>query len=195
MAHPPDPVLIAAFTLRQKTSGALVQSPYSLAQTAYDFMGEMWAADLTLTHVDMRGNARIEAWLASLRGTLGTFEMAPPDYEGPYGVMSANPTVAATADARARTLTITVPPGSAAGPGDYLTIAGHLHLVIEAAAPDLARAQTLSLWPRLRAPVAPGAAVEMLKPYGTWRRASAEVSFDCSQDRIRSRTLSLIEAL
>ncbi|MBL3571975.1 hypothetical protein JMJ94_21280, partial [Rhodovulum visakhapatnamense] len=47
----------------------------------------------------------------------------------------------------------------------------------------------------LRAPVAPGAAVEMLKPYGTWRRASAEVSFDCSQDRIRSRTLSLIEAL
>ncbi|TDX19817.1 hypothetical protein [Rhodovulum visakhapatnamense] len=198
MAFPPEAVRIAGFTLRQVTSSIRTQSPYSFAQTAYDFMGGTWAADLTLAAVDARESAAISAWLASLNGPAGRFEldMEAMDYDGPQGTITADPVVTVAAQARAQTLVLQLAAaGDTISVGDYLTLDGHLHIVTGAEAPTAAFRQTLTLWPRLRAPVAPGDPVALRAPYGSWALAGSETALAVSQARVRTRTVQLVEAL
>ncbi|WP_414897707.1 hypothetical protein [Rhodovulum sp. YEN HP10] len=198
MAFPPDAVRVASLTLRQITSSIRVQSPYSFAQTAYDFMGGMWAAELVLAAFDSRESAAISAWIASLNGPAGTFEldMAAMDHDGPHGTISADPVVAVAANTRAQELVLQLAvAGDRALPGDYLTLGGHLHIVTATEAPTAAFRQGVTLWPRLRRPVAPGAAVAMRAPYGSWALAGSETGFSVSQARVRTRTLQIMEAL
>ncbi|RAP39411.1 hypothetical protein BYZ73_20705 [Rhodovulum viride] len=198
MAFPPEAVRIAGFTLRQISSAIRTQSPYSFAQTAYDFMGGTWAAELTLAAFDARESAAISAWLASLNGPAGRFEldMEAMDYDGPQGAITADPVVAVAASARAKTLVLQLAAATdTISVGDYLTLDGHLHIVTGAEAPTAAFRQTLTLWPRLRAPVAPGDPVAMRAPYGSWALAGPETALAVSQARLRTRTLQLVEAL
>ncbi|RAP39562.1 hypothetical protein BYZ73_19860 [Rhodovulum viride] len=191
----PAAVQAATLRLRRITSSVRVQSPYSFAQTAYDFMGGMWAAEMTLKHLDRRQNAEVEAWLASLDGVSKTFQFGAMDYDGPYGVMSANPTVSSSTADRVKEFWIVVPVGSAAVVGDYLTIGGHLHIVTSAGTVTVAQTQKIGVWPRLREAAILGQTVEMLAPYGTWAIANPETEYEVDGDHRRTRTLSLIEAL
>ncbi|MBL3587708.1 hypothetical protein JMM61_20565 [Rhodovulum sulfidophilum] len=196
MAFLPKSVRVAAFTLTRITSSLRVQSPYSFAQTAYDFMGGMWVAELTLTHVSAAENAATEAWLAGLNGMAGTFEMGPVDYEGPHGAISADPVVAVAANARAQALVLQLArAGDRALPGDYLTLGRHLHIVTATEAPTPAFRQSVTLWPRLRRPVAPGDPVAMRAPFGSWALAGPETVLSVSQARVRTRSLQIMEAL
>ncbi|NDK37158.1 hypothetical protein, partial [Rhodovulum sulfidophilum] len=157
MAFPPDAVRVASLTLKQITSSLRVQSPYSFAQTAYDFMGGMWAAELVLAAFDARESAAISGWIASLNGPAGSFEldMAAMEYDGPHGAISADPVVAVAANARAQALVLQLArAGDRVLPGDYLTLGRHLHIVTAAEAPTPAFRQSVTLWPRLRRPVA-----------------------------------------
>ncbi|SIO36391.1 hypothetical protein SAMN05444722_1683 [Rhodovulum sp. ES.010] len=195
MAFPPAAVKIAALRREQVVSALRTRSPYSFASTAYDFMGGMWRAELELVHVERADNAAIEAWLASLGGPAGTFELREPDYDGPYGTVSANPSVAVAATARAQTLRLQMQSGEAAAAGDLLTLGGHLHVVTSAGAPDGGGVQAVTVWPRLRADAGVGAAVEMLAPYGTWALAGPANGYAVSQSRVRTRTLQIVEAI
>ncbi|MCE8470445.1 hypothetical protein LZ189_15605 [Rhodovulum sulfidophilum] len=198
MAFPPDAVRVASLTLKQITSSIRVQSPYSFAQTAYDFMGGMWAAELVLAAFDARESAAISGWIASLNGPAGTFEldMAAMEYDGPHGKITADPVVAVAATARAQALVLQLArAGDRALPGDYLTLGRHLHIVTAAEDPTAAFRQSVTLWPRLRRPVVPGDPVAMRAPFGSWALAGPETVLCVSQARVRTRALQIREAL
>jgi len=196
MAYPPSTLQVVSFTLRMITSSLRVQSPYSFAQTAYDFMGGMWAAEMTLRPVGPSANQAIMAWIARLNGPFGIFEMAPLDHGGPSVGLSANPTLVSAVPVRAQTLVLQfAASGEAATVGDYLTHDGHLHIVKTVDAPTAAYQQTVTVWPRLRSAISAGDEAEMLAPYGTWALADASASYSKGQSGARTRTFSLIEAL
>lgn len=194
MAFPPVCLAHATFTLTAVTTGHREVSPYTFKQTAYDFGGGMWRASLDLFSMRARDRATFLRWLVSLRGQIGTFEMKVLDYDGPFGTMSANPTIATAANARASTITVTLASGSAVSTDDQITIDGHLHVVTNAA-PKSGDTQVLTIWPSLRAPVAVDDVVEALDPYCTWALASPENGFSLSRRLNMNTTLDLIEAI
>lgn len=195
MIQPPPALRVARFQLTIITNAHVEISPYSFSQTGYDFMGDMWGASVDLTHLDRRESAQIMRWVASLRGPIGIFELPAFDYDGPFGVMTGNPTIAQAADARAKTITLAHVAGSGLVQDDQITIGGHLHIVITAGAVDGADQQVIEIWPRLRASVAIGQAVNATSPTGRWRLARPENGFDRAQNFARSQSLALIEAL
>lgn len=194
MAFAPDCIRNAAVTLTSVTNGHREMSPYSFDQTPYDFMGGMWQATIDLTHLDGRESAEAWAWLLSLQGPVGSFELPALDYDGPFGAITADPVVALSAPVRGQSLTVTLAAGNFLVAGDQVTIDGHLHSVTGAAA-KVGSDQVLTLWPRLRADVAPGVVVHALAPYGTWALADQKNTYARSQSRERSQTLAISEAL
>jgi hypothetical protein len=55
--------------------------------------------------------------------------------------------------------------------------------------------QSLTVWPRLRADIADGAAIEALAPYATWALADPNNAYKRRTDGARSQTLKLMEVL
>ncbi|MBL3553203.1 hypothetical protein [Rhodovulum sulfidophilum] len=102
--------------------------------------------------------------------------------------------LAATARAQALVLQL-ARAGDRALPGDYLTLGRHLHIVTAAEDPTAAFRQSVTLWPRLRRPVAPGDPVAMRAPWGSWALSGPETVLSVSQARVRTRTLQIMEAL
>ena len=191
----PDSVRLASWRFTLKTNSHRAASPYSFVQTPYDFMGGMWTATLDMTHMISSDASAVLAWVAGLDGVMETFTLPAVDYAGPFGLVTANPTFADAALVRGKTIVLQLAAGDSAAVGDYVTIGGHLHIITTAEAPDVSDQQSVGISPRLRADVAAGAAVEMLAPYGTWALAKGDEGASLSQTGVRSRSLSLNEAL
>ena len=194
MAFPPICLARRNLTIEPVTNGIRTISPYSYKQTPYDFMGAMWRAQLDLRSLNARDRATFLRWLVSLDGSTGTFELLAPDYAGPFGVLSANPTIAIAALARAKTISVSLPTGSALVQDDQITIAGHLHIVTFAAS-VIADQQQVTIWPRLRTDIAVSDPVECLAPYGTWALAEPVNGYSLANKIDMSSVLPLIEAI
>ncbi|WP_299734648.1 hypothetical protein [uncultured Roseobacter sp.] len=141
-----------------------------------------------------RDRATFLRWLVSLDGPVGTFEMNSLDYSGPFGTLTANPTIAVAASARAKTITLTLGSGDALVADDQITVGGHLHIVVSADL-KIGNSQSVTIWPRLRADVSISDPVEALAPYGTWALANMENGYSLSRRLVQSTTLELVEAI
>lgn len=194
MANPPSALRFSSYTFGVKTTSHREKSPYSMKTTAYDFMGDAWVANVSVSHVGRQASNVIMAWLASLKGPAGSFQLPVFDYGGPASIGS-NPTVAASALAISEVIALQMAPGEAFEVGEYFTIADHLHMVTAAPLPLANDVQTLTIWPRLRANVSPGQAVEALAPYVVWALADQENTYSRQSTRARSQTLNLIEVI
>jgi hypothetical protein len=189
MAFAPTALKFSRWTPRARSNTRREINPYTFAQTTYDFLGEVWEIDAECAPLQGRAAAEVQAWLADLGGTRDAFQVVWPGYKGPHGTLSANPTLAAAAAARARTVVATVAAGQALVTGDLVTIGNHIHRVTDAPAP-VAGAQTLKLWPRLRAAAAAGATVHAIAPWGTFALAddvAPDVDLDATQIRLTLR--------
>jgi hypothetical protein len=193
MAFPPPEVRVSDFTFGPNTTSHRSRSPYNLATASYDFMGDAWEASITLTQSSGVASNVVLAWLASLKGPAGSFELKAFDYTGPSAI-TVNPTVDSTALARAEVLEVALASGEAFTLGEYLTIAGRLYLVTAAAA-AIGDVQSLTVWPRLRSDIAGGAVIEALEPYATWALADPSNTYKRRSDGARSQALKLMEAL
>jgi hypothetical protein len=193
MAFPPAAVRVADFTFGPKTNAHRSRSPYSFVTTSYDFMGDAWEAEISLTHTSGAASNQVLAWLAGLKGPSGTFELKVFDYTGPASI-ATNPTANAAASARAQVLTVAMDSGESFAVGEYLTISHRLYIVTAAPA-AVANVQSLTLWPRLRADVASGAAIEALEPYARWALANSKNTYTRNTSGARAQRLVLMEAL
>lgn len=191
MAYPPAQVRVADFTFGPHTVAHRALNPYNRRTTAYDFGGDAWQAEITLTQSSGAASGVVLAWLASLKGPAGKFELPVFDYKGPAQI-TQNPTAAAAASARAEILVVQMAAGEAFAVGEFLTIANRLYIVTQAPAVP-GGAQELTIWPRLRANVASGAAIEALAPYARWALADPANPYSRTRTGARSQRLKLIE--
>lgn len=215
MAFAPASLRIREFELVMVQAARLETSPYSRAQVAYDFQGGGWEAKLSLAHLSAAQAAEVEAWLASLKGPMVPFEAYLFRKAGPFGTTVVDAEVAVAALARAETLQVQQF-HAAGGPsmvlnfkgngalgftygalavGDRITLGGHLHVVTMAGNSIAGGLQTITVWPRLRADLAPGDSVGIVAPYGKWRLASGRSSWTRAISGERTQTIDLIEAI
>ena len=195
MNFPPFTLPKKALSVSVVTNGHREVSPYSFNQTAYNFLGGHWQATLDLNDARYQDRANILAWLTTLEGPTVVFHLLAMDYRGPHGVLTQNPTFAAAASQRGKTLVVQHAPGEAFVVTDQITINGHLHMINSVQAPDVSNQQEITIWPRLREDVAPGGAIEALAPYGSWALAKPSNGHSTNFKLGRSMKLDLIEAL
>ena len=193
MAFPPPQVRISDFTFGPITSAHRESSPYNFVSTVYDFMGDAWSAEISLTHTSAPNSNLVLAWLTSLKGPKVSFELPVFDYAGPANI-SLNPVVAAPVPARSELLRVHMAADEAFSVGEFLTLGRHLHIVTAAPAP-LLHVQELTVWPRLRRDQTTGAAIEAVAPFGTWALADQKNTYSRRSNGARSQRLSLVEAL
>lgn len=104
------------------------ESPYDYVQQTYEFQGERLKLDLVFNDMHRQDAEPWIAWIASLRGSVGSFTAGDPNAATPRGTVSGSPV--ATAPIRARTLTVTGGAGTLLA-GDWIMFQGRwLHKVL-----------------------------------------------------------------
>jgi hypothetical protein len=159
-----------------ETIAAVTRSPFTGAQQVQEW-SSAWQIALELRALRVSDVAVLAAWIASMRGRVGTALVGPMIHARPRGTANTAGVATGTAAARARALPVT---GLGAGKtllaGDFLQLGSgagaRLHQLVATATADGAGAATLDIEPPLRAPVTPGNAVTLMAPKGVFRLTS-----------------------
>lgn len=166
-----------------KVDGQTVD-PFSLTTQTFEFPGERWEADITLSPMPRSVGQEWTSFLASLRGKVGSFNLYDPAAVK-QGTLSG--TVTASGTIRARTVTLSGGSGTLKA-GDFITInSRYLHIITE----DGATGGAVSIWPALRA--AASGAIVHTNAYGRFVLNGAPSWASVPGDFIEVTPFSVIE--
>lgn len=176
-------------------------SPFTFAGQAQASSGQMWQADVTLPPMKREDAEKWIAWLVSLRGQFGTFNMGDPSAATPRGVATGTPRVNG-ASQTGEDLNIDGCTANVTGwlkAGDYIQLGAAgtatLHKVLADVDTNASGEATLSLWPHIRSAPADNATVVVSDTVGRWRLASNESSWSVNEASIYGITFSAREAI
>lgn len=176
-------------------------SPFTFAGQAQASSGQMWQADVTLPPMKREDAEKWIAWLVSLRGQFGTFNMGDPSAATPRGVATGTPRVNG-ASQTGEDLNIDGCTANVTGwlkAGDYIQLGSGatatLHKVLADVDTNASGEATLSLWPHIRSAPADNATVVVSDTVGRWRLASNESSWSVNEASIYGITFSAREAI
>lgn len=141
----PSTTGIAQITLRAHNAVGSSQSPFTFKRQVIAHPGQAWSASVSVPRGDRTTHAEWAAFLASLRGSEGSFLLGDPDYATPRGTVSS---CTLTGSAGDETVTATMTGSLLAG--DYIQLgsgsSAKLHKVLQ----DQTGSGSLEIWPALR---------------------------------------------
>jgi hypothetical protein len=192
---------IAEITLTAQNVVGTTESPFTFAQQTFKHPGERWTATVTITPSQ---RDRIEPWiafLASLRGKLGTFLLGDPSGTTPRGSLATGTVLVNGAqDAQSETISIDGLPTSTNNlllPGDYLQLGSgstaSLHKVLVAVNSNSGGQADVEIWPAVRRDLVDNEAVTYLNTVGRFRLAQ-DVSWSIGSDTRFSTSFTCVEA-
>jgi hypothetical protein len=180
---------------------ALSQSPFTLKQQAVRHSGQRWEADIDLPPMSRSQAAVWLGWMASLRGTWGTFTMGPPGVTAPLGSAGGTPLVNG-ADQLGSELILDGATATQTGwlkAGDYVQLGSgstaSLKMVLQDADSDGSGNVTLDLWPDVRTAPADNDAITTTSPIGLWRLLSNDFSYDVNSASHYGIKFSAVEVI
>lgn len=176
-------------------------SPHSFSQEIYEHQGKRWGIEVQLVPM---ARADAEAWIAfllSLRGRYGTFELGDPVGQTPRGAATGSPLVKGAGQTGGTLST----DGWTAGvtgivkAGDWIELGStrRLHKVLQDANSDGSTNATLELWPGPRVGQAPGDndVITVSGTKGTWRLARNLRSWSVEVAQVFGLSFEAVEAL
>lgn len=176
-------------------------SPFTFAGQAQASSGQMWQADVTLPPMKRSDAEQWVAWLVSLRGRFGTFNMGDPIGCTPRGVATGTPLVNGS-NQTGENLIIDGCTANVTGwlrAGDYIQLGAAgtatLHKVLADVNTNASGETTLSLWPHIRSAPDDNATVVVNNTVGRWRLASNESSWSVNEAAIYGITFGAMEAI
>lgn len=195
---------VRSVSLRAMNAVALERSPFTFAQQAQAYAGQMWLADVTLPTITSRAAA--EEWITfitSLRGQFGTFLMGIPEASVARGAARGTDTVVVNGDDHiGGSVDITSDQIGVTGylkAGDYIQIGSlsttRLHKVLQDVDTDGSGNATLDIWPGLRSSPANGATVVVEGAQGRWRLAMNESEWNLDVTSAYGMSFSAVEAV
>lgn len=170
-------------------SVAYERSPFTFAGQAQASAGQMWMANITLPPM-RKADAEIwVAWLVSLRGQFGTFNLGDPCAVSPNGTAT---TMAITGSAGDNSATVAT--NGTLSAGDWFSIqqAGSTFSLHKLTQDVSTGTSTAYFYPSLRAS-ASGASCDLTYPKGTFRLASNETSWSVNEAAIYGISFSAME--
>lgn len=192
---------IQSITFRMVNTVGISQSPFTYAQQAVAHSGQRWEVDVTLPPMKRADAEQWIAWLASLRGQLGTFTLGDPIGTTPRGSAGGTPLVNG-ASQTGGTLVIDGCTASQTGwlkAGDYIQLgsagSATLHKVLQDADSDGSGNVTLDIWPYIRTAPADNATVTTSNTVGNFRLASNQQNWNVNEASIYGMTFGAFEAI
>ena len=192
---------VRSVELRAVNAVIYEMSPFTFAGQAQASSGQMWQADVTLPPMLREDAEKWIAWLVSLRGQFGTFNMGDPSAATPRGVATGTPRVNG-ASQTGEDLNIDGCTANVTGwlkAGDYIQLGSGatatLHKVLADVNTNASGEATLSLWPHIRSAPADNATVVVSDTVGRFRLASNESSWSINEATIYGITFSAREAI
>lgn len=192
---------VRSVELRATNAVIYEMSPFTFAGQAQASSGQMWQADVTLPPMKREDAEKWIAWLVSLRGQFGTFNMGDPSAATPRGVATGTPRVNGSSQT-GEDLNIDGCTPDITGwlkAGDYIQLGAAgtatLHKVLADVDTNASGEATLSLWPHIRSAPANNATVVVSDTVGRWRLASNESSWSVNEASIYGITFSAREAI
>lgn len=194
----------ARFALEASDTVSETRGVYDGVESRLDFGGEWWRLTIVTGVLSEADQGDVFAWCDLLRDADAVARIRLDPVLTPLGTTAAA-TIAVTGAASAGQRAVAVD-GLGAGATllarSYLSTPGdRLHRLRVSATADGAGAATLELFPRLRDPLAPGAALRLgggTKPAGLWRlqgRPAHALSRDVPPGYAEPQTLTFLEAL
>lgn len=191
----------ARVTVRARSVVGVSESPFSYSQQVQRHTGERWEADVQLPPMRQAVAETWVAWLLSLGGRYGTFNMGDPAHLTYRGAGGGTPLVNG-ASQTGGTLAVDGCPTTTTGwllPGDVIQLGSgstaRLHKVLTRADTNGSGEVTLDIWPRLRSSPANNAAVTITGCLGLWRLASNEAGWDIGAAKVYGISFAAIESL
>jgi len=178
-------------------------SPFTFRQQIVKHFGQRWEVEISLPPMKRTNAEKWVAWLISLGGIYGTFNM--PLF--PYTAGGSASTAAGTplvngAGQIGQTLLIDGAPASAVGylkAGDFIQrgagASATLHKVLTDVTSSAGGACTLELWPEMRTAVADNAAIVVSTPQGLFRLASNETNYSVDDVAMYGITFGAVEVV
>lgn len=143
-------------------------SALSNSQQIVGYPGAYWQCTLTFDVLTRAQERELSSFLGRLDGMLGTFNM--PAFTRRRAVsVGALSVVAGNAQARTMVVAGANPGAAIFSVGDYITVAGEMFEVTEAATSNARGEATVSLNKRIRKTLVAGTPVEYLNPYSEMR--------------------------
>ena len=192
---------IRNISLRAVNTVGISQSPFTYATQVIAHSGQRWEVDVTLPSMNRSDAEQWIAFLMSLRGSLGTFNIGDPTGATPRGSAGGTPLVNG-ADQIGGTLDIDGCTASQTGwlkAGDYIQLGSGatatLHKVLQDADSNGSGQVSLDIWPYIRSAPADDAAVTTSNTVGLFRLASNEQNWNVSEASIYGLTFGAFEAI
>lgn len=138
------------------------------SQQIVGYPGSYWQCSLSMPSMTYSRSRLATAFMGRLQGRFGTFKL-PAFFRERSDDIGAPVVQAGAAMASAIVLAGMVGGRQVFSQGDFITIEGVMHEVVEDIVSSAEGVATIPLNRRLRTAIAPGAAVEYRKPYSTMR--------------------------
>lgn len=161
----------SSFTLRQQTNQRAFGSPFGGSEQVIDLLNDRWLASMTLPNRLHADAARVEAFIAALRGMVNTVALYHWARKQPRGTMRGTPTAQATA-AGSNALLVNTTPGATLLAGDMIGISGLLLQASLDTSANGAGVMVVSLVNHMRTAIAAGTPVLWDRPTAPFRLAS-----------------------
>lgn len=195
---------IASVTMRAVNVTAISQSPFTFKQQVVSHSGQRWEAEVSMPPMKRADAEEWVAFLVSLRGQLGTFNLGDPSGATARGSASSTPGTPLVngASQTGGALTIDGCPASATGylkAGDYIQLGGGssatLHKVLEDADTTSGGDVTLDIWPHIRTAPADDSTVVVSNAKGLFRLSENQTSWSIDTATIYGVNFACIEAV
>lgn len=178
-------------------------SPFTLRQQIVKHFGQRWEVEVSLPPMKRTNAEQWVAWLLSLGGMYGTFNMPlfPYTARGSASTAAGTPLINGGGQI-GQTLLIDGAPNSVTGylkAGDFIQrgagASATLHKVLTDVNSNGSGACTLELWPEMRTAVADNSAIVVSTPQGLFRLAGNETNYSVDDVAVYGMTFAAVEVI
>jgi len=159
----------STFSLRLSTVQRAYSSPFSGSEQVIDLLNDRWMASMQLAPRTQADAARVEAFVAAMRGMTNTAALYHFARKVPRGTMRGTPTVSTLAAPLAPAMLLATTPGATLRAGDMIGVVGLLLQVAQDTAADGGGIMLVNLVNRLRKVVPGGSVVTWDRPTTPFR--------------------------
>lgn len=185
---------VNSMTMRIVRAVAEVESPFTFNKQIYQHPGTRWEAEITLPPLKDQESRTVQAFLAGLKGQVGTFLFGNPLHTTPYGTATA---VTLSAAASVGDDEITCNGNGTLLAGDYFQLGtgedSRIHQVVENV--TVGTDSTVKIEPPVRKSANSGASLVLTNPKGAWRLSSSDVEWAINNASIYGITIPCVEAI
>lgn len=188
----PTGVYPSAYTLGYMTNSKTNTSPFTFSTQRLESYGQAWSLSMTFPPLDETKARSMGAFMAQMKGTLGTFYFTPKN--GWKGTGNGAPTLVSIDNDLKNSITIN-PNNTSIPAGSYVQIGTQLVMVLNDVAAVGTNVSGVSIFPRLRSAIAGGTLIIYTNPKGKFSLTSNDQQWSYDRSKHTMFNLEAIESL